>query len=110
MAPITGMMTFTAAPGTTIYDFDNVLVQCTSANALWGHANLCESNLDIPTVVNSDLNYRAEGYITSEALINPGLMIGYEASDFVELKDGFEVPITTDFEAIAGPTYGCVIE
>lgn len=110
MAPITGMRTFTAAPGTTIYDFDNVLVQCTSANALWGHANLCESNLDIPSVVNSDLNYKAGGYVTSDAVINPGLSIGYEASDFVELQDGFEVPTTTDFVANVGPSYGCVIE
>ena len=48
MSPITGMRTFTAAAGTSIYDFDNVLIQCTIANVLWGHANLCESNLDIP--------------------------------------------------------------
>jgi len=47
---------------------------------------------------------------TSSAFVSSGLSIGYEASDFVELQDGFEVPTSTDFVANVGALYGCVIE
>jgi len=110
MSPITGMRTFTASPGTSIYDFDNVIVQCTSANALWGHANLCESDLDILDIVRSPTTFKAEQHITSSALITSGYDIGYEASDYVELENGFEVSSSTNFIANTGQGYGCVIE
>jgi len=110
MSPITGMRTFTAAQGTNIYEFDNVIVQCTSVNTLWGYANLCETNLDIPIVANTDLIYRAEDYISSAAMINSGLNIGYESSDYVELIEGFEVKKFSDFHAKAGSLYGCLVE
>lgn len=108
--PITGMRTFTVPNGVSIYDFDNIIVQCTSASVLWGHANICASQLLISTTGVSSGTYRAADQIISDSELAASSSISYECADYIELNNGFEVPLSTDFMALAGVTYGCSIE
>lgn len=39
-APITGMMTFSIPPSTTLADFDFIVIQCIAINERWGHVAL----------------------------------------------------------------------
>jgi len=108
--PITGARTFTISSGTNLYDFDNVLVYCTSADVLWGYANLCENTLNLSTnPLPSDV-YRGEQIISSSSKIGNNSTVSFETKDTIALNSNFEVPNSSNFNAIVDATYGCLIE
>ncbi len=109
MAPITGMRTFAVPAGIDLLDFDNILVQCTSANVLWGHVNICEGIVDIVANPIPDGLYSAQD-ITSHTVVDVPASVQFESSTTIQLDTGFEVPFTSEFEANVGPIYGCVVE
>jgi len=49
------------------------------------------------SIINFDI--AVSGYIQNNCRIQPGANIEYKAGDYIELTDGFEVEINTDFEA-----------
>ncbi len=108
--PINGAFTFNVPTGTNLYEFDNVIVQCTSANMLWGHANLCETNLSLDTSDLPSDTYRGELTLQSMSTIPNVTTTNFEAREYVSLLEGFEAETMSDFLAIAGMAYGCIIE
>lgn len=108
--PITGSRTFTPPLGTNLYDFDNVLVYCTSANVLWGYANLCKNALNLTAnQLPSDI-YRSEQIISSSSILSNNGSVSFETKDTIVLNANFEVPDSNNFNAIVGSTSGCLIE
>ncbi len=105
--PITGMRMFNVPPGVKLHDFENVIIQCTSINELWGHANLCSSNVVLSFAPVSDGFYRAEQTLECTTVIDSGATITFEAADYIVLDAGFTAPLTTEFTALAGSGYGC---
>ena len=110
LSPITGMHVFAVPPGISLYDFDNILIQCTAIDELWGHANLCDTQLTLANSAEPSGAYRGSNEIVSTSLINTSSIVSYETQNCIELNSGFEVPLTADFTALVGPAYGCVIE
>lgn len=109
-SPITGTRTFAVPAGTNLYEYDNVIVQCTVANVLWGHANLCESTLNLSTSpLPTDL-YRGEQSILSSSVIDNAADVSFEAQNMIVLDSDFEVPSSSNFDAVVGSTRGCIIE
>jgi len=108
--PITGSRTFTVPLGTSLYEFDNVLVYCTSADVLWGHANLCENFLNLTNSPLPTDTYRGEEIILSSVLLENGADVIFETKSQIVLDTNFEVPVLSNFTAIADPLYGCTIE
>ncbi len=108
--PITGVRTFAVPLGTNLYEYDNVIVQCTVANVLWGHANLCESSLNLSTSPLPTDIYRGEQNILSSSMIDNAADVSFEAQNMILLDSNFEVPNTSDFSAVVGAAQGCVIE
>lgn len=108
--PITGMRSFTVPTGTNLYEYDNVIVQCTSANVRWGHANLCENTVNLAASPLPSDTYRGEQNIVSSSMVANSSLVAFEAETMITLSDNFEVPSTTDFQAVVGPTYGCTIQ
>jgi len=108
--PITGSRTFTASSGTNLYEFDNVLVYCTSANVLWGYVNLCENSLNLTTGPLPSDTYRGEQIILSSSLIDNNATVSFETKDTIVLNENFEVPNSSNFNAAVDATHGCLIE
>ncbi len=108
--PITGSRTFTVPTGTNLYDFDNVIVYCTSANVLWGYANLCENHLNLSTNALPTDTYRSEQVILSNAIIDDNATVYFETKDTIALTQNFEVPVSSNFNALVDATYGCLTE
>lgn len=110
MSPITGMRTFPVPASIDIFDFDNIIVQCTSANLQWGYANICENQLDVTLNPIPEGLYRAAQEITSQASVEVSASVHFESSNTIQLNDGFVVPSSSSFEAQVGPSSGCVIQ
>lgn len=107
--PITGMHMFTAPAGTSIFDFDNVIIQCTTINELWGHANFCDANLDVISNPIQTNRYVAES-IRSSSVLDAMANVQFEALDNIELNSGFTVPQHAEFQSNVGASYGCNVE
>lgn len=108
--PINGPLSFNVPPGVNLYDYDNILIQCTSANVLWGHANLCTSNLVLMAgSLPSDV-YRGELTVSSSSSIDALTNSTFQAENEVNLIQGFEAQLTSEFLAQPGPGLGCIIE
>lgn len=108
--PIIGMRTFNVPTGVSLYEYDNVLIQCTTINELWGHANLCETNLNLSVSNLPSDTYHAQQNLTSSSSVAPSSDITFEASDCVQLVSGFYAPASTDFYANAASGLGCIIQ
>jgi len=108
--PISGSHTFSTPVGVPLYQFDNVLVQCTSANVLWGHANLCESTLNLTTGPLPTDSYTSEQEIICDVSVDQSSMVVFQTGDNVQLFDGFEVSLQSSFETMISATSGCIIE
>lgn len=108
--PITGSHTFSTPVGVPLYQFNNVLVQCTSANVLWGHANLCESMLNLSTGPLPSDYYTSEQEIICNVPVDQTSLVVFQTGDNVQLNDGFEVPFLSSFETRISATSGCIIE
>lgn len=108
--PITGAHTFTVPAGIPFYQYDNVLVQCTSANVLWGHTNFCETSVNLGAGPLPSDFYRAEQEVICNVAVDQSSMVAFQTRDNIQLNSGFEVPFLSSFETKIGPSYGCVIE
>lgn len=108
--PITGARTFTAPAGTTLYEYDNILVQCTSANLLWGHANLCNTTVTLASATLPTDDYRGEQNIIASTTNAGNSTVNMEAMDCIQLLPGFTTPMTTLYSAITGMGLGCIVE
>jgi len=67
-----------------------------------GTAAPCYTNLthpQLPLVENGIADYEAEQSIVSEATINAGAVVDYDAADYILLQPGFEAVQGTNFEA-----------
>ncbi len=105
--PITGSHTFTVPAGVDFYEFSYILVQCTSANILWGYVNICDMDLAINEQPLEGEIYLAEE-ISSTSTLSTNGNYRFEGHNGVSLFTGFEVPLTTEFIGLAGQPYGCV--
>jgi len=108
--PITGMHSFTVPTGINLFDYDNVLIQCTSAAVLWGYANLCESVLNISSIPLPSDSYTAESEIICNSMLDLNSDVSFETQNAIELNAAFEAPISTNFSALIGPNLGCIVE
>jgi len=104
--PITGAHTFNVPAGIGLYEYSYVLVQCTSANILWGYANICDMELTLNQQPLPAEIYLAED-INSSAILTTSGSYSFEASNDVGLSEGFQVPLSTLFIADAGTGVGC---
>jgi hypothetical protein len=105
--PITGAHAFSVPTGVDFYEFNYILIQCTSANILWGYVNICELDLALHQQPLSAEIYLAEEITsTSELSINSDYR--FEGYNGLSLDTGFEVPLTTEFVGLTGQPYGCV--
>jgi len=107
---INGPYTFNVPAGTNLFEYDNILVQCTSASVLWGHANLCASNLILGNTPLPSDTYRGELTINSSSIIPNATSTNFEAQNSIVLDQGFEAQMISGFQADAGPGLGCIIE
>ena len=108
--PITGMMVFDVPAGINAYEFDNVIVQCVVINMKWGHANLCESDLNLASDTLPSDTYQAVESITCSTALASGSNVNFATSNNISLNAGFDVPLSTEFTTLLGANYGCVIE
>lgn len=108
--PITGARIFIVPAGTNLYEYDNVLVQCTVADVLWGHANLCETTLQLTTSPLPSDSYHAEDTIVSNAILTNDSDITFEAQNLVSLETNFEASSTSNLNVMVGSNKGCAIE
>lgn len=109
MSPITGMRTFAVPANIDLFDFDNIIVQCTSANLQWGYANICEPLLDVTLNPIPDGLYRAAQDITSQTSVAAPASVRFESAQTILLNGGFEVPHTSAFVAHIDSASGCTI-
>jgi len=108
--PITGSRTFDPPSGTNLYDYDNVLVYCTSADVLWGYANLCKNELNLSANQLPSDTYRSEQIILSSSQIANNANVSFETKDTIVLNTNFAVLDSCNFNAIVGTSQGCIIE
>lgn len=109
-SPIIGPRTFTVPAGVDAFEFNNVIIECTSIMELWGHANLCEPSENFTAgPLPSDM-YEAVQNITCSTNLLMNSVISMEAMDRIELLNGFDVSSNTDYLANVGPSLGCIIE
>lgn len=108
--PISGSRSFAVPSGINLYDYDNVLVYCTSADVLWGYANLCENILNLSANPLPSDTYRGEQIISSSSNVDNNANVTFETKDTIVLNTNFEVPNSSNFNALLDTTFGCLIE